>query len=72
MEAQTHSQSDQRLNVSFSNVKYPDIAPFIGPDPLWTLDDNPCLIYQSEFLPTGLFKRHCDGYGCLVDSNMAL
>jgi len=33
--------SDQRLNVSFSNVKLPDIAPFIGPDPLWTLDDNP-------------------------------
>ena len=45
--------SDKALNVSLSNVKYLDIALFVGLDPLWILSNAPLFDLR---IPTALFR----------------
>ena len=52
----THTLSEQGLNISFSNVKYIDIAPFIGLDPIRNLGDAPSFTLRRSRIPTALFR----------------
>ena len=44
------------MDVSFSNVKYLDIAPFVGLDPLRNLGDAPLFDLRRSRIPTALFR----------------
>ena len=49
--------AEQGLQVSFSKVKYPDIAPFVGLGPSQCCRDAPTFEMKLARLPTALFKR---------------
>jgi hypothetical protein len=45
------------LNISFSEVKYKNIAPSVGLDPLWHFYDAPVFDLNRSRIPTALFKE---------------
>ena len=51
-----HILSEKGLNVSFSDVKYLDIAPFVGLDPLRNFGDAPLFDLRRSRIPTALFR----------------
>jgi hypothetical protein len=51
-----HILSEKGLNISFSNVKYLHIAPFVGLDPLRNLGDAPLFDLRRSRIPTALFR----------------
>ncbi|KAM6493333.1 hypothetical protein JOM56_011467 [Amanita muscaria] len=50
------SSMEKGLNIGFSNIKYLDIAPFVGLDPLWNLSDAPLFHLRRSRIPTALFR----------------
>jgi hypothetical protein len=50
------SLMEKGLNVSFFNVKYLDIAPFVGLDPLRNFGDAPLFDLRRSRIPTALFR----------------
>ena len=44
------------MNISFSNVRYEEIAPFIGLDPNFKLHDIEFFDLYRSRIPTALFK----------------
>ncbi|KIL59239.1 hypothetical protein M378DRAFT_1068410 [Amanita muscaria Koide BX008] len=50
------SLMEKGSNVGFSNIKYLDIAPFVGLDPLWNLSDAPLFLLRRSRIPTALFR----------------
>ncbi|KAG1731109.1 uncharacterized protein EDB91DRAFT_1058963, partial [Suillus paluster] len=50
------SLGEKGLNISFSNVKYPHIAAFIGLDSLWKFSNAPSFELCHSQIPTAFFK----------------
>jgi hypothetical protein len=48
--------SAKGLNISFSNVSFNEIAPFVGLDPRRQLYNVPCFNLHRSRIPTSLFK----------------
>jgi hypothetical protein len=53
------TQLETKVHLSFSNVKYTQIAPIFGPDPTRSGRDIPKFKVQRSFIPKSLFARIC-------------
>jgi hypothetical protein len=62
----THFLSEKGLNISFSEVKYKDIAPSVGLDPLWIFYDAPLFDLHRSRIPTSLFKEIVEDMDTLI------
>lgn len=54
------------MNVSFSNVKYENIAEFVGLDPIYKFEDALTFELHRSRIPTALYKRIIEDIDAMV------